>query len=154
MYKKLLEVKYEYYGYFALLVSILATLGSLYYSMVLRLAPCELCWYQRIMMYPLAFILFTGIVLKEKRLFYYTVGLNLVGFGIAFFHVLLSQGVLPQQFSQCFYGPSCTTDFASYFGFFTIPIQSLSAFTLILLSTRFHYLTAKEQNTSSNTIPL
>jgi disulfide bond formation protein DsbB len=154
MYKKLLDVKYEYYSYFALFVAIAATLGSLYYSLVMRLAPCELCWYQRIMMYPLAFILFTGILLKDKNIFYYTAGLNLVGFSIALFHVLLSQGILPQAFTQCFYGPSCTTDFSSFFGFFTVPIQSLTAFTLILLSTRFHFLAAKHQTTLTNTIPL
>ncbi|NMB69915.1 disulfide bond formation protein B [candidate division WWE3 bacterium] len=151
MYQKLLNVKSELYAYFAWLVAITAMLGSLYYSLVLRLAPCELCWYQRIAMYPLAIIIFVGIILKDKKLFYYTVGINVIGFCIAFFHVLLSQGVLPQSFSQCFYGPSCTTNFDTIFGFFTIPLQSLTAFTLILLSTRFHYLAAKHQQSGSST---
>ena len=154
MYAKLLQVKYELYAYFSLLVAIVATLGSLYYSLVMRLTPCELCWYQRICMYPLTFIIFAGILLKDKKLFYYTVGLNFVGFCIAFFHVLLTQGILPQTLSKCFYGPLCTSDFSANFGFYTIPLQSLTAFTLILLATRLHYQAAKQQQVQLNQIPL
>lgn len=149
MYKKLMRVKPEFYAYFAWLVSICATLGSLYYSQVLGLVPCTLCWYQRIMMYPLSYILLVAILLKEKKLFYYIAGPALIGLGISFFHVLLSTGILPEQYSKCFFGPSCTTDFSAYFGFFTVPIQSFTAFTLILLSSRLHFLTARNSSEDS-----
>ncbi len=146
MYKKLLSIKPDYYVYLALLITVGATLGSLYYSLVLRLAPCELCWYQRIMMYPMALTLFVGTFRKDSKVFQYTIVPNIIGFLVAMFHLSLSQGLLPAQFSRCFYGPSCTTDFSSYFGFFTIPLQSFTAFTILLLITRFHYLASKFQS--------
>ncbi len=43
--------------YGAWIVSLTATLGSLYFSEIRKFIPCELCWYQRIMMYPLVLIL-------------------------------------------------------------------------------------------------
>ena len=37
-----------------------ATLGSLFFSEVMQRTPCVLCWYQRIAMFPLVFILTVG----------------------------------------------------------------------------------------------
>jgi disulfide bond formation protein DsbB len=41
----------------AWLIAATATLGSLFLSDVMHLAPCSLCWYQRIFMFSLAVIL-------------------------------------------------------------------------------------------------
>jgi disulfide bond formation protein DsbB len=48
-----------------LLVAILATAGSLFLSEVWGLVPCDLCWYQRILIYPLVVVL--GVALFERR---------------------------------------------------------------------------------------
>ena len=40
----------------AWLQAVIATTGSLYFSEVMHLSPCTLCWYQRLMMYPLVFV--------------------------------------------------------------------------------------------------
>ena len=37
---------------FAFLIALVSMLGSLYFSEIARLEPCELCWFQRIFMYP------------------------------------------------------------------------------------------------------
>ena len=46
------------YGlYLAWLVALTATFGSLYFSEIREFVPCELCWIQRIFMYPLVILL-------------------------------------------------------------------------------------------------
>lgn len=42
-----------------------ATVGSLYLSLGMGLVPCELCWYQRILMYPLVVVL--GVAAVDGR---------------------------------------------------------------------------------------
>ena len=37
--------------------SVIAMFGSLYFSEIRQFEPCELCWYQRILMYPMVVIL-------------------------------------------------------------------------------------------------
>ena len=54
--------------YIAWLVSTVATLGSLYFSEIRGFVPCELCWYQRILMYPLALILGIGTFQNDIQL--------------------------------------------------------------------------------------
>ena len=39
-----------------LAVAGVATLGSLYFSEIADFVPCRLCWFQRILMYPIALI--------------------------------------------------------------------------------------------------
>ncbi len=43
--------------HFMLIVSTIATLGSLYFSEVRGFIPCPLCWWQRLFMYTTAFYL-------------------------------------------------------------------------------------------------
>jgi len=42
--------------FFAWIVSMVATLGSLFFSEIMMFPPCVMCWYQRICMYPLSVI--------------------------------------------------------------------------------------------------
>lgn len=53
---------------FIWLVSLVATLGSLYFSEVRGYEPCELCWYQRILMYPILLITTVAYIQKMYEL--------------------------------------------------------------------------------------
>lgn len=117
--------------YISLIQAILATLGSLYFSELQQLQPCVLCWYQRICMYPLVPILTVGIYLGDKNLPKYVLPLSLVGEVIAIYHNLLYYSVIPEVYSPCTVGVSCTTRQIDWFGFISIPLLSLAAFTLI-----------------------
>ena len=74
------------YLVFGFIVSLVATLGSLYFSDILGYNPCKLCWYQRILMYPQ--VLFFGISLfrKDRSILNYVLPLSVLGFLIAGFH--------------------------------------------------------------------
>ncbi len=112
--------------------ALVATLGSLYFSEVLKFPPCVLCWYQRICMYPLILILGAGIVTNDKKVIWYTLPLASVGWIIALYHNLLYYKILPESVAPCVNGVSCTTKFVEYFGFVTIPLLSWIAFSFIL----------------------
>lgn len=116
---------------FALLIAAISTLGSLYFSEVLKFPPCVLCWYQRVSMYPLIAILAVGIWKKDKNLPLFVLPLSLIGGGIALYHNLLYYKILPESAAPCTLGISCTTKFIEWFGFITIPFLSLSAFIAI-----------------------
>ena len=117
--------------YLAWLQSLIATLGSLAFSEIMHFPPCVLCWYQRIFMYPLVVIFAVGILKKDKLVAYYAWPLIAAGWIIAFFHNLLYYNIIPEAAAPCLAGISCTTKFIEWFGFITIPLLSLTAFTTL-----------------------
>jgi disulfide bond formation protein DsbB len=117
--------------YLAWVTSLIATVGSLFFSEVMQLPPCVLCWYQRIAMYPLVLIIGAGIVLRDARLKYYALPVCLSGLAIAVYHNLLYYGIIPDSITPCTQGISCTTVQIQWLGFITIPLMSLAAFIII-----------------------
>lgn len=127
---------------FALLQAAVATLGSLYFSEILKFPPCVLCWYQRIFMYPLVIILAVGIWKKDKNLPFFVLPLSIAGALIAIYHNLLYYKIIPESAAPCILGVSCTTKFIEWLGFITIPFLSLLAFASITILMLFY----KKQN--------
>ncbi len=117
----------------AWLQSLIAMIGSLFFSLVMELPPCDLCWYQRIAMYPLVLILGMGIMRKDKTSVLYAIPLAIIGWLYALYHNLLYYNILPETMAPCKAGISCTTRYIEWFGFVTIPLLSLVAFTVILI---------------------
>lgn len=116
-------------------LSFIAMCGSLYFSLGLGLAVCDLCWYQRICMYPIWFISLIALLTNNKKVHYQVRGLSLIGIIIASYHVYI------QFFSG--HSPFCRVDNPcseiqlQYFGFLTIPVMSLTVFILIFICTFF-----------------
>ena len=118
--------------YVAWLQAIIAMVGSLYFSEIKHYNPCVLCWYQRILMYPLVLIIAAGILKRDKNIPHYVLPMSLTGVVIAAYHVLLQQGFLPESVAPCAIGASCAMKYTGYFGFITIPVMSLTAFLVPL----------------------
>lgn len=117
--------------YLAWLQSVVATLGSLYYSEVKHFVPCTLCWYQRILMYPLVIIITVGIISKDHNIHKYVLPLSFLGVLFAFYHILIQNNVLPESAAPCSLAASCERTYTGYFGFITIPVMSFTAFVVI-----------------------
>lgn len=115
------------------LVAVGATLGSLYLSEGAGLIPCELCWFQRIAMYPLAIILPMARIRSDLRVLPYVRVLAGVGLLIAIYHVQLQ--LFPEQSSFCELDNPCSSAVAEAFGIFTIPQLAAASFLLIVLHT-------------------
>ena len=123
-----------YLLYVAWFLALASMTGSLYFSEILKLPPCVLCWYQRILMYPLVLIIPIGIVSMDKKVYRYVVPMSVIGMAIAFYHYLLYVKLIPDTYAPCSTGVSCTTKLIEWFGFINIPFLSFISFTLITLS--------------------
>lgn len=117
--------------YIAWVVSLIAMLGSLYFSEIKGYIPCELCWYQRILMYPLTLILGIGTFQNDISVKKFVLPLSIVGGSISFMHYLEQKipgfgGIKP-----CVSGVPCNAQYINWFGFVTIPFLALVAFVII-----------------------
>jgi disulfide bond formation protein DsbB len=89
-----------------------------------------LCWYQRILMYPLAIIIAIGIVRRDPKLHWYVLPLSLLGACVSLYHYLLVKtDWLPPP--PCVAGIPCTVEYLNWFGFINIPFLALTAFLVI-----------------------
>ncbi len=139
----------SYALYIAFVQSIVAFLWSMYYSNIAHFPPCVLCWYQRILMFPLVLILMVGILRKDARVYLYVLPLAWIGWIISLYHNLLYYKIIPDTISPCSTGVSCTTKFIEYFGFVTIPLLAFIAFTVIItmMYVQRRYVRMNETNT-------
>jgi len=110
-----------------------ATLGSLFFSEVMELPPCSLCWYQRIFMFPLPIVLLMGLFPFDVRVVRYALPLALGGCAVALYHTLLHLGVIPKSAAPCRQGVPCSSADLDLFGFVSIPMLSLLAFFTVLV---------------------
>jgi len=117
----------------AWLIAAVSTLGSLFFSEVMELIPCELCWYQRIFLFPLAIILLIGLFPLDKKVVNYALPLAIIGLLFTVYHSLLFFGVIPENLQPCSQGVSCTDDNMELFGFLPIPLLALIAFLMIII---------------------
>jgi disulfide bond formation protein DsbB len=116
----------------AWLVAGISTLGALFFGEVMQLPPCVLCWYQRICMFPLALVLPFGLFPFDPKVVRYALPLAVLGWLIAVFHVLLVAGVIPESIKPCTQGVPCSEKVIEWFGFVTIPLLSVVAFSIII----------------------
>jgi disulfide bond formation protein DsbB len=117
--------------FLAWLTATLATLGALFISEIMALAPCVLCWYQRIFMFPLVVILALGLFPFDPKVVRYALPLGVIGLAVAAFHLLLVAGYIPETLTPCRQGIPCSTVQIEWFGFVTIPLLSFLAFLTI-----------------------
>jgi disulfide bond formation protein DsbB len=108
-----------------------ATLGSLFFSEIMALPPCSLCWYQRIFMFPLPIILLMGLFPFEPKVVRFALPLSMGGTLIALYHTLLHLGIIPKSVAPCQQGVSCSDAYLDLFGFVSIPMLSFLAFAAI-----------------------
>ena len=129
---------FEAPAYVAWLIALLSMVGSLFFSEVMQLPPCALCWYQRIAIYPLVAVIAAGIVLRDRRMKYYALPLSLAGLALAVYHNLLYYGIIPESIAPCAEGVSCTETQLEWLGFITIPLLSLTAFIMVTFCLLFY----------------
>ena len=129
---KLSELLEDYGGWLAFIVALAAMLGSLYYSEVAGFIPCRLCWYQRILMYPLVAVTFVGALRRDDFLPGYVLPLSITGMGVSAYHYLMEKGIVAAS-STCSADVPCNITYVNYLGFITIAFMAFVAFTLITL---------------------
>lgn len=127
--KKFLE---EYGNYMVWGVALTSVLGSLYFTEVMNLTACFLCWWQRVAMFPLVVVVGVGIVRKNPDLPLYALPFSVIGLAVAIFQNLLYYGILSESVSPCQIGASCIDPASNYLGYgITIPMLSMIGFAVI-----------------------
>ena len=121
-----------------------ATIGSLYFSEVANYVPCQLCWFQRICMYPLIGILFVAALRKDWSARWYCLPMLVAGMGISAYHYFIEWKPAFGE-SACSVGPSCTDIWFRRMGFVTLALMALCGFIAIFL-----LLFAGPRNTQSS----
>ena len=124
--------------YIAWAQALVATLGSLYFSEILHWTPCVLCWWQRIMVYPLVFIIAVGILRKTQDIEYFVLPFAFTGFVITVYHNLLQYGIISEALAPCVANIPCITNYYVGFSFITIPLLTLVAFAVIIACMFIH----------------
>ena len=115
------------------LIALVSTLGSLFYSEIMGYNPCKLCWFQRIMMYPL--VVFFGMALIKKRKDFVDFVWPLVGLGIltSGYHYLTQLMQWKTSCSALESAADCTLKFIFNYGYITIPMMAFTGFVGIAI---------------------
>ena len=123
---------YELWG--AFVVASVATGGSLFYSEVAGYIPCEFCWFQRILMYPLSILTLLVAARGDNRAARYLLPLPVVGAGTSIYHMLIERDVIAEPKACTASAGGCATNWIANhsFGYLTIPTLALTAFLLLI----------------------
>jgi len=120
-----------YLIFFVWIIATSGTLISLFFSEVVQLPVCVLCWYQRIALYPLVIMLPLALFPYDAKITRYASPLVIFGWFTALFHVLVVTGIVPESAQPCVQGIPCSETHFNLFGFLNIPMMSLLTFTII-----------------------
>ena len=125
----------------AAVLSLIAALGTLYYSEIVGVLPCKLCWYQRALLYPQVLIFAYGFFKKDRGIFPYTIALSALGLFVALYHVMLP--LITNPFLCDPTTERCIVQYVTIFNYITIPVMSMSVFAALLLLSVIGYRTRK-----------
>jgi disulfide bond formation protein DsbB len=115
----------------AWIIATVATMGSLYFSEIMGYLPCNLCWYQRILMYPLVIVLGIATARKDLKQTIYVLPITILGICISSYHYAIEKtNWFEHTGNACGIVP-CDAEYINWLGFITIPFLAFTAFTLI-----------------------
>ncbi|OAH59479.1 MULTISPECIES: disulfide oxidoreductase [Bacillaceae] len=114
--------------------SFTAMLGSLYFSEIVEYEPCELCWYQRILMYPLVLLLGLAVVKKDIKAAMYSLLMSGIGGLISLYHYGIQKVTFLTDTAPACGRVPCTGMYINWLGFITIPFLAFTAFTIIFIA--------------------
>lgn len=147
--KKLKQLQFfkfihKYALLFAFIIATTATLGSLFFQFGAKFTPCELCWFQRIFMYPLSIIFGIAYFKRDFSIKKYVLPLIIIGLTIASYHYYIQKFSVP-SFCAINEQVSCSIDYIFEFGgYITITMMSITAF-LMLLSILIVYINKSDK---------
>ncbi len=117
-----------------------AVIGSLVYSNVVGFPPCDLCWWQRIMLYPQAIILIVAMFRRDKTVIDYLVPLSVIGGAIALYQSFIQWGYNLGSLVGCAsVGGECAKIYIKVYSYITIPFMSFTIFVYIIAMKFIYY---------------
>ena len=126
-------------------VSLGALIGSLSYSNIVGFPPCELCWFQRILMYPQALLAFIAIRKKDKGIVDYLLPLSILGALVSFYHSLVHWGIGTSLLACTANGGECGKVYVLEYSYITIPFMAFSCFVYLITISVIYYKSKGEK---------
>ena len=131
---------------FIWVVSLVATLGSLYFSEIREYVPCTMCWFQRIFMYPILVMTTVAVIQKNAKIAVTTAVFSIIGGCISLYHYGIQKIDFLSESAPACGLVSCTGQYINWLGFITIPFLALTAFILIAITSFYMIRQLKEEN--------
>lgn len=132
LWRRVRRLLWGYELWAAFVVAAIATGGSLFFSEIAHFVPCELCWYQRICMYPLSLLALFAAAHGDYRMPRYLLPFCVIGGGVSVYHLLVENKVVGESQACLISAPGgCGVKWINEFGYITIPTLALSAFALL-----------------------
>lgn len=128
---------------YTFILGFLVALGSfvlsLFYSNVVGYPPCELCWIQRIFLYPQLILFGMELYKRDRSIVDFSIVFATIGSLVSIYHVYVENG--GTKGLACATGTSvagatsvsCYTRYIYEFGYVTMPIMSLTVSLLIIV---------------------
>ncbi|OHA87441.1 MAG: hypothetical protein A2566_02325 [Candidatus Zambryskibacteria bacterium RIFOXYD1_FULL_40_13] len=117
-----------------------AVVGSLVYSEIVGFPACDLCWYQRLFLYPQAIIVLLAMRRKDKTIIDYLVPLSILGGLVALYQSIIQWGFSFGSILDCTaVGGECAKVYVNEYSYITIPFMSLSVFVYIITMKYVYY---------------
>ena len=122
----------------AALVGVTATLGSLYFSEFADMVPCRLCWFQRVLMYPIAIVGVIATIRRDRGARWYLLAFSLIGIGVSIYHYTIEWNPDLETGSCGLFG-GCAAIWFREFGFVTLSFMALCGFAAVIALTTVNF---------------
>jgi disulfide bond formation protein DsbB len=139
----------EYAPWLGFLLGLATVMASFAYSLVLGYEPCELCWWQRVFLFPMLPIYAVGLYKRDRGAYAYTLPLATVAGLIALYHTYIQLGGTSSILPCTAVGGACTKVYVLAFGYITIPTMSFTAAAGFLLLALIQKYYDKNQNSNA-----
>lgn len=124
--------------------SLASLVFSLVYSNIMDFPPCELCWIQRICMYPQVLLSLMALIRKDLHMVYYLLPLSIIGLVVSFYHSLVQWGFGLGLLGCTAVGGECAKVYVLEYGYITIPFMAFSSFVYLLTISVIYYHSKKQ----------
>lgn len=118
----------------AFLVSLTATLGSLWFSEAVGFVPCKLCWYQRIAVFPLPLLLGGILLRRDRRAALLVLPSTVLGACVAVWHWLVERVPSLSGATSCAVDVPCSIPWFTEFGFVTLAWMAFSTLAFVAVA--------------------
>lgn len=145
---------YERYLAAIVAIGVVSVIGTLIFQLAYETPVCELCWWQRIFLYPTAVIALVALWYKTREAHVTIAILSAFGLWYALYHYYyhFQRFVLDNVLTlPCSYGglmPACTDSPILVFGFATIPFMGIMVFGSLLMLAGFAAMRLGKSTTS------
>lgn len=109
----------------------IASVVTVYYSAILGVEPCPLCWWQRVFLYPQVILFAVALLKRERLVASYSIVLSIIGGLVALYQHALQ--TLPGSGLPCpATGVSCAQRFLFEFNYITFPLSAVTIFLCLI----------------------